>query len=105
MNIYKEIPRGKHFVDANGVEAYIGCRMHAHQDSQYVEGIVMCIKEHSAKDYLFGVMSDDPMFQGHNISMLTGENRRRGWWVNTKNAYIIEEMPTISESDFDSFLE
>ena len=103
--IYKVIPAGKSFFDADGNEVYIGCRMHAHQDSQYVEGTVMCVKEHSTKDYLIGVMSDDPNFLGHNIGMLEGVDCRRGWWVNRRNAHIIEETTEISEIDFDSFLD
>ena len=106
MEIYKQIPAGKTFVDADGVEAYIGCRMQANQDSQYVEGTVLCIKEYDRrKDYLFGVMSDDPNFLGHDIGMLEGVDSRRGWWVNRENAHVIEDSPEIASADFDSFLE
>lgn len=99
------MPADKTFVDADGVEAYIGCRMQADQDSQYVEGTVLCIKEHSAKDYLFGVMSDNTDFLGHDIGVLKGADSRRGWWVNRRNAHVIEDSPEISFTDFDSFLE
>lgn len=105
MKIYKQIPADKTFVDADGVEAYIGCRMQANQDSQYVEGTVLCIKEYSKNNYIFGVMSDDTNFLGHDIGMLEGADINRGWWVNIKNAHIIEDSTEVSESDFDSFLE
>lgn len=104
-NIYTKMPADKTFVDADGVDAYIGCRMQAKQDSQYIEGTVLCIKEYKTNDYLFGVMSDDLNFQGHDIGMLEGADRERGWWVNIKNAHVIEDSPEISEGDFDSFLE
>lgn len=100
-------PPDMKFFNLDGEEIWLGAEVTGEQDDKTITGTVVIIEHFEEGVTDFGVRSDDPKFEGHNLTggVLNGDESRRGWWLtNPHPIYSKSDEPVIEDGAFEDFL-
>ena len=96
----KRNPPDKKFFNSNGEEITLGMLVSGSEDGRDVVGEVVAFDEDGY--YTFGVYSDDPEFDGHNLGRVLDRKATRGWWCSDVDPVLADMV--IPSGDFQDFL-
>ena len=99
-------PPDRKFFNEDDEEIWLGAEVTGEQDYRTITGTVVAIVNYGGDDNSFGVRSDDPKFDGHNLDgVLKGDEGCLGWWVtNPHLLYSKSDDPVIEDGAFEDFL-
>lgn len=99
-------PPSMKFFNEDDEEIWLGAEVTGEQDYNTITGTVVAIEHYNEKCNTFGVRSDDPKFDGHNLDgVLKGDEGHLGWWVtNPHPLYSESDEPVIEDGAFEDFL-
>ena len=93
------------FINEDGEEIWLGAEVTGDQDYKTIAGTVVVIESYEDGNS-FGVRSDNPTFDGHNLDgSLRDDEAHLGWWVtNPHPLYSNSDEPVIEDGAFEDFL-